>query len=143
MVIKCNKYNGRSLEDTAQFRRGTLHNDPFPTVGRYGFAASALLRTITMTPENRIMWVILDSGASSHFLLSEAPVHDKEIATNPLSIKLPDGKSIKSRKTANIALPHLPPRARLAHIVHGLTSNLLISVVKLYNAGCKVKMKDI
>ena len=88
-------------------------------------------------------WAILDSGASSHFLLSSAPVHDKQVATAPLTIKLPNGATVKSSHTANIALPQLPPMARIAHIVPGLASHSLVSVVKLCNAGCQVKIDDI
>ena len=65
------------------------------------------------------------------------------MATNPLHIKLPDGSTIQSSHTANIALPQLPPMARVAHIVPGLASHSLVSVVKLCNAGCKVVMDDI
>ena len=120
-----------------------MNESPSLQRSRYGYAASAILRTVSLTSQNRIMWAILDSGASSHFLLSAAPVHDKEIATNPLHIKLPDGTTIKSSHTANIALPQLPQMARLAHIVPGLASHSLVSVVKLCNAGCKVVMNDI
>ena len=96
-----------------------------------------------MTAQNISQWAILDSGASSHFLLSSAPVTDKEIATNPLQIKLPNGATIQSSHTANIALPQLPPMARIAHVVPGLSSHSLVSVVKLCNAGCEVKLTDI
>ena len=88
-------------------------------------------------------WAMLDSGASSSFFLSAASVHDKEVATTPLSITLPDGSIIYSSHTTNIALPQLPPMAQLAHIMPGLSSHNLVSVVKLCNAGCKVVMLDI
>ncbi len=120
-----------------------LDQSPFLRHGRYGVAASALLRKVTMTAQNISQWAILDSGASSHFLLSSAPVTDKEIATNPLQIKLPNGATIQSSHTANIALPQLPPMARIAHVVPGLSSHSLVSVVKLCNAGCEVKLTDI
>lgn len=102
-----------------------------------------ILCTVSLTAQNRIRWAILDSGVSSHFLLSAAPVHDKKVATNPLHIKLLDGTTIESSHTANIALPQLPPMARVAHIVPSLASHSLVSVVKLCNAGCKVVMDDI
>ena len=105
--------------------------------------ASALLQKVNLTAENEMDWAILDSGASSHFLLSSAPVHDKQVATAPLTIKLPNGATVKSSHTANIALPQLPPMARIAHIVPGLASHSLVSVVKLCNAGCQVKIDDI
>ena len=110
---------------------------------RYSYAANTLLRTVSTNAQERMKWAILDSGASSHFLLSSAPVTDKKIATDPLRIKLPNGSTIQSSHTANIALPMLPPKAREAHIVPGLASHSLVSVVKLCNAGCKVMISDI
>ena len=67
----------------------------------------------------------------------------QKVAIDPLHIKLPDGSTIKSSHTANIALPQLPPMARLAHVVPGLASHSLVSVVKLCNAGCRVVINDI
>ena len=71
--------------------------------------ASALLKKVNLTAENEMDWAILDSGASSHFLLSSAPVHDKQVATAPLTIKLPNGATVKSSHTADIALPQNCP----------------------------------
>ena len=121
----------------------SLYPTPTKYSSRYGHAAAALLRTVTMTPENQYMWAILDSGASSTFLLSRAPVHNAQVAANPLNIKLPNGTTIQSSHIAELALPQLPKQARLAHIVPGLASHSLVSVVKLCNAGCKVVIDDI
>jgi len=121
-----------------------LNTSPFLSKQRYGVvAASALLRKIDMTEKNKLSWAILDSGASSHFLISNTPVQNKEIATTPLHITLPIDATVKSSHTADIAPPQLPPMAGIAHIVPGLASHSLISVVKLCNAGCKVNITDI
>ena len=96
-----------------------------------------------MTDQNKKSWAILDSGASSTFLLSAAPVQDKEIATKPMRITLANGVTVESSHTANIALPQLPKMARIAVIVPGSASHSLVSVVKLCNAGCQVKIDDI
>ena len=96
-----------------------------------------------MSPTNQHEWAILDSGASSTFLLSRAPVHNAQVATNPLNIKLPDGTSIQSSHIAELALSQLPQKARFAHIVPGLASHSLVSVLTLCNAGCKVVINDI
>ena len=45
-------------------------------------------------------WAILDSGASSHFLLATAPVKDKMIAKVPLTVKLPNGEMVQSSHMA-------------------------------------------
>ena len=96
-----------------------------------------------MTSKNQHEWAILDSGASSTFLLSQAPVRNAQVATKPLHIKLPNGTTIQSSHIAELALPQLPQQARLAHIVPSLASHSLVSVVKLCNAGCKVMINDI
>ena len=146
VILINNESNKENIKSYTHSLNST-HNVPYsstPSIGkRHGLAASTILRTCTMTEQNRMKWSILESGASSSFLLSAAPVHDKEVATTPLSITLPDGSIIYSSHTANIALPQLPPMARLAHIVPGLSSHNLVSVVKLCNAGCKVVMLDI
>ena len=41
----------------------------------YGFAAAAMLPSITLTDKNRLSWAILDSGASSHFLIPKRAVY--------------------------------------------------------------------
>ena len=91
----------------------------------------------------KLSWAILDYGASSHFLISNAPGQNKEIATTPLHITLSNSVTVQSSHTANIALPQLPPMARIARIVPGLSSHSLIPVVKLCNAGCQAKITDI
>ena len=96
-----------------------------------------------MTDENHKKWAILDLGASSHFLLTETPAINKKIATSPLRIKLPNGKHVASSHTCELDIPELPTAARFAHIVPGLQSFSLVSVVKLCNAGCKVITTDI
>lgn len=81
---------------------------------------------------------MLDSGASSHFLVTGAPVTNKKVAANPIAVTLPDGDQVHSTHTGNLNLPQLPAAARLCHIVPGLASYSLISVVKLCEAGCEV-----
>ena len=59
-----------------------------PQVGhtKYGYAASTILREVSLTSENLQNWAILDSGASSHFLLSTAPVVNRMEADRPLRV---------------------------------------------------------
>ena len=40
-----------------------------------------------------------------HFVLPSAPIKYPNIATQPISITLPDGKTIKSMHTGNLDLP--------------------------------------
>ena len=48
---------------------------------------------------------ISDSGGSGHFVLENSPLVNKQVAVNPIAIKLPDGKLIYSTYTANLDIP--------------------------------------
>ena len=110
---------------------------------RYAYAANDLLSTIKFTADNIKEWAILDSGATSHFLVTDAPVRHREVASDPLIVRLPDGARVKSTHTCELNLSQLPSAARIGHIVPGLASHSLISVVKLCNAGCEVTFNKI
>ena len=97
-----------------------------------------LLSTVSINLSNIKKWAILDSGASSHFLAVGAPITRKEKATSPISVTLPDGTKVRSTHTGDLRIPQLPKSARACHIVPGLASYSLISVVKLCEAGCEV-----
>ena len=64
---------------------------------------------------------ISDSGATGHFLVENAPVTNKAIATNPITITLPNGKTIRSTHTCNLDIPWLPDDMTEAHIVRTST----------------------
>ena len=49
---------------------------------RFGHAANQLLKTVDFTLEDIREWVILDSGATIHFLVVNAPADDVMTATN-------------------------------------------------------------
>jgi DNA-binding transcriptional regulator YbjK len=74
---------------------------------------------------------IADAGATSHFLIKRAPVLNKQITMKPLRINLPDGAQLYSTHTATLDIPWIPPNARKAHIVPGLSHTSLISVKSL------------
>ena len=116
---------------------------PSQSNSRYGYAAASIIREVALNSENLRNWAILDSGASRHFLLSKAPVVNKKIAEIPLTVTLPNGDIVSSSHIAKLNLPLLPQAARTAHVVPGLASHSLVSVVKLCNAGCEVDIRDI
>ena len=64
-----------------------------PQVGhtKYEYVASTILQEIALTSKNLQNWAILDSGASSHFILSTAPVVNKRVAEIPLKVITPYG----------------------------------------------------
>ena len=68
-----------------------------------------------------------DLGATSHFIADGAPVLNKRIDTNPITIRLPDGATLQSTHTCDLDLPGIRPAATRAHIVPGLTHASLLS----------------
>jgi hypothetical protein len=65
------------------------------------------------------------------------PVDNKQPATNPLTVNLPDGRQVKSTHTCNLVVPGLP-RPILGHIVPNLAIASLFGIRRLCNAGCIV-----
>ena len=116
-----------------------------PQIGhtKYGYAASTILREVSLTSENLRNWAILDSVASSHLILATTPVLNKRVADIPLTVTLPNGDTVRSNHVSELDLPLIPSGGRVAHVVPGLASYSFVSVVKLCNAGCQVDMRDI
>jgi hypothetical protein len=88
-------------------------------------------------------WVILDSGAMSHFLTTKAPATNIIPATVPLIARLPNSNKVQSTHTCTLNLPALLVSARAAHIIPGLASHSLLSVVTMCNASCMVTFTKI
>ena len=111
---------------------------PTPTQN-YALTASILIRTITTDAANIKRWAILDSGATSHyFLTTDAPATNIIPTDVPLIARLPNGDKVQSMHTCTLDLPDLPDGARAAHIIPGLGSHSLLSIVTMCNAGCTV-----
>ena len=81
--------------------------------------------------------MILDSGATSHFLVVDAPRDDVRPALTPLTVCLPDGAQVHSSHTCSLRVNNLPQNACVTHVIPGLASHSLLSVVRLCNAGCE------
>ena len=114
----------------------------YPT-HNYAFAAASLLKTITTDAETIKRWAILDSGATGHFLTTDAPALDITPTMTPITARLPNGDRVQSTHTCTLDLPSLPVNARAAHIIPVLASHSLISAVTLCNAGCNVNFTKI
>ena len=84
-----------------------------PTYGRpqYAYAAQSLLQTVDIKIEDLKNWAILDSGATSHFLVTDAPVIDILPASRPLTVQIPNGERVTLTHTCNLDMPHLPQKA--------------------------------
>ena len=96
------------------------------------------LSTVDINLKNIKAWAILDSGASSHFLVVDAPVINKQVTVAPISVTLPDGDQVHSTYIDDLDMPQLPKIARVCHIIPDLASYSLILVLKLCEAGCEV-----
>jgi len=114
-----------------------LSTCPTPTQP-YALAAATLLRKVNIDMETINKWAILDSDAMSNFLTTGAHVTNIQLTQKPIVARLPNGDKVHSTHTGTLDLPGLPSAARLAHIIPGLVSHSLISVVTLCNAGCDV-----
>ena len=119
----------RCFEQYNDSSKPTLINLPLQQ-NQYQYASANLLREVQLISKNLQKWEILDSGASSHFILSTSPVLNKKIAYKPLTVKYPDGRTVCSSHKSTLPLTKLPMEARIAHIILGLASHSLISVVK-------------
>ena len=58
------------------------------------FLAKELLNTINLNSENIKECEILDSGATSHFLVANTPSEYVKIATNLLTVRQPDSAQV-------------------------------------------------
>jgi hypothetical protein len=78
---------------------------------------------------------LVDSGCTGHFLLSNVSCFQKSVTTNPLTVRLPNGQTMKSTHTAIRDIPQLSKAAKAAHIFPAMENNSLLSVGKLCDEG--------
>ncbi len=88
-------------------------------------------------------WAILDSGTTSHFLTTAAPMTNMHPTNKPIIAQLPNGKHVHSIHMCMLDIPALPASAQHAHIIPGLACHSLISVITLCNVGCNVAFTKI
>ncbi|KAL7426973.1 hypothetical protein ACHAXH_000515 [Discostella pseudostelligera] len=79
-----------------------------------------------------------DSCTTSHFPVNSAHAINIRLDPDPITVQLPDGRSIQSTHTCNLDIPWLRQTATNAHIVPGLIHALLVSTAKLCDAGYTV-----
>jgi hypothetical protein len=78
---------------------------------------------------------LVDSGFTGHFLLSNVPGLNKTLTTNPLTVRLQNGQTMKSTHTATLDIPQLSKSSRSAHIFPDMENNSLLSVGQLSDEG--------
>ncbi len=84
---------------------------------------------------------IADTGATSIFIMDNADVVNKKIATRPLTINLPDGRRVMSTHTCDTVIPGLPS-VIIGHVMPHLAVASLIGIRPLCKAGCTVTFDD-
>ena len=70
-----------------------------------------LLRTVDFSQVDLRDWAIVDSGATSNFPVTEAPVVDIVSALNPLTVTIPNGSRVQYMHDCKLAIPELPEKA--------------------------------
>ena len=115
-----------------------------PTPHEYATTTSAPRPHWADTPQthpqalSRTNSALSDSGATSHFLVDGAHAINIHRDPNPITVHLPDGKTIRSTHTCNLDIPWLRGAATQAHIVPGLTHASLVSTAKFCDTGYTV-----
>ena len=113
-------YNNNTLYSTlnvppkkvpTQFRRNHPNCQSAITKS-YGFVASSVLSTIQFDRQNIINWAILDSSATSHYIMTTAPIRNKIKAINPVTVTMPNGTRVASAHERELSIPLLPQAAR-------------------------------
>ncbi len=110
---------------------------------QHAFSAEEPIKTVNLNIGNIKEWHILDSGAISHFLFVDVPFDGISISSDPLTVQHPVCAQVHSSHTCSLWITNSPQKAQLAHVIPGLASHLLLSVVCLCNAGCKVTFTKI
>ena len=107
---------------------------------KYGYvkAANSMLKTINFNLEDTKDWAILNSGATSHLLVTDVPTTRISIATNPITVTISDGSKLTLTHKRELHLPLLLKAAISGHVIPGMLSHSLVSVVTLCNAGGRV-----
>jgi hypothetical protein len=86
-----------------------------------------------------IISVIGDTGTTVNLATVDTPVINKVIATVPIAVRNPNGSIMHSTHEAELFLPGLPRAARRCHIIPALSTQPLLSIGQLCDAGCTVE----
>ena len=110
-------------------------NNSNVTVVIYSTATTSLITNAEMIYNTKrvtraVKHAVSYSAETGHLLIEGAPVKNEKIVNKPISITLPNGRSIRSTYTCNLGIPWLPYSMTGAHIVPGLAHLSLISTRK-------------
>ena len=99
----------------------------------FGNPMPQYLNTLTIAANK----AIADTDVTTIFIMDNAEVDNKRVATKPLKINLPDGTKIWLTHVCDIKIPGLP-QLLTGHIVPSLKIASLIGIRPLCKAICKV-----
>ena len=85
-------------------------------------------------------WVILDLDTRSNFAMIDTHTFSTTPTQEPISVVLSGGNKITSTHRCALDTLILPEKAQLGYIIPVLAAHLLVSVVALCNARCKVML---
>ena len=80
---------------------------------------------------------IADTGATLIFVQEGIQVPNLQVARNPLTVNLPNGRQVRSTHTCNVIVPGLPTPLT-GHVIPDLAMASLFGIRPLCNAGCVV-----
>jgi hypothetical protein len=83
----------------------------------------------------------VDSGCTGHFLLVNEPCLNKVKSRTPLTVRLPNGATMESSRTAELDIPEFNAAASKTHVVPGMANYSLLSVGQLCDEGYIVTFK--
>ncbi len=89
----------------------------------FGVRTHEGMNGITITTKQ----AIADTGAMSIFIMDGVGVNNKHIATNPITINMPDGRKVQSRQVCNIIISGLPNKL-IGYVVPHLVVASLIGI---------------
>jgi hypothetical protein len=84
---------------------------------------------------------VVDTGATSLFVMKGTNCKNKRIAINPITISLPNGKKVTSTHICNVTIPGLSFTI-IGHIVPEMMMASLLGIRVLCKAGCQVNFDD-
>ena len=108
----------------------------------YAQVENSILKIINFKPEDIENLAILDVGATSHFLVTDASEIGLSVAINPITMKILDDSKLTLIHERELNLLLLPKVAKSGHFIPGMSAYSLMYVVTLCNAGCRVVIEE-
>ena len=87
--------------------------------------------------DSTIKYRLADTGASGTYTRSEDPHENAHKRGHTIFISPASGNKMSSNIACALALPHFPDKSGGAHLLPGISHSSLLSIVKLYDAGCE------